>query len=374
VSLQELLDCALIGLSTVLLVLGFIPMVSTIDILSDVFVMSELFFAIAFTVQMLINLAGYGWKQFWRQWWMRFDVFIVLCEWTSFALERVWLSKLDGDTSHYWYIDSGRYARMLRFLRVLKFIHVKAKMLDKENRVKTLNLSSHDEALSTITPHEFVNFRLKHSLAAIKVEARYFYRHYWLFSVLICLMSGVTTVLGLLDFGAWVIVSISLSSLFARMLALKQSEAQLSNSNETILKLQNVHDWWYSLSSSDHLKARNVERLVFLTEDIIGSFVATSLSALKSANDDDEDTEKDDVGDKKMKKSPSAKATVRSPIKEAKDSNNNNNENDNGNNKLFKEVTHRLAGECEYANTEYESTFTMCVSLMYNMSPVHSYA
>ena len=53
-----------------------------------------------------------------------------------------------------------------------------------------------------------------------------------------------------------IIGQVALSSFFNRLLALNQSESQLRNANETILKLENVNDWWFSLSSSDHLKAK----------------------------------------------------------------------------------------------------------------------
>ena len=75
------------------------------------------------------------------------------------------------------------------------------------------------------------------------------------------------------------------------MLALTQSEQRLQSANETLLNLASYRDWWQGLDSAEHLKASNVSRLVDKIEHLIEGYIASSLSALKSALDDEDEDE-----------------------------------------------------------------------------------
>ena len=76
----------------------------------------------------------------------------------------------------------------------------------------------------------------------IKKEIVFLHVHFYVFSMCVCLMTGVVAIFGILDLGAWLIFGISLNTFFRHMLALTQSEQRLQNANETVLHLASFRD------------------------------------------------------------------------------------------------------------------------------------
>jgi hypothetical protein len=286
----EKADFLLIIGSSVCTLLSFIDLgMPALDWLLNNNLGFNLFFAVAFTIQVVLNLLGFGFKQFWRQYWMRFDTVIVVVGWAGYV----------ADLGSY-----ARFARMLRIARIGKLLAKRGSAMGKGQRAKTLNLYYSDDAVTTIDAAEYITFRLEHVMQGIKKEIVFLNRHYFFFSICVCLMVGIITTFGLIDLGAWVIFAISLSSFFRYMLALTQSESRLQSANETMLQMANMRDWWHGLDSAEHLKQTNVVRLVDTVEQLIEGYIASSLSALKSALEDDDDGgahEKNDDGESDKK-------------------------------------------------------------------------
>ena len=146
----------------------------------------NLFFAVAFTIQLLMNGLGFGLRQFWRQYWMRFDTFVVIIGWVGYIV----------DLGHY-----ARAVRMLRLLRVGKLLVKSGGAMAKNQRAKTLNLYHADEAVTMIDAHEYITYRLEHVMQEIKKEIIFLYAHYYFFAMCVCIMTGVVTIFGILDLG-----------------------------------------------------------------------------------------------------------------------------------------------------------------------------
>jgi hypothetical protein len=245
------------------------------------------FYALAFTLQLVLNITGFGPAQFWRQWWMRFDTAIVFITWLDYT------------------IDFGEYARFIRMIRIARLGKLLAKSagaMDKKQRQKTLNLHAKDPALSTIDAGDYISFRLDKALNEMKMDTNFLHTHYTCFAMFTYLLTGVTAILGLTDMGIWAVVAIACSNFCNQLLVLNQSEVRLKSANETVLQLVSTRAWWNALSSSDHIKQQNLTRLVEGTEKLIDSYITSSLSALKTAIDDEEEEEENPKKKKQHKK------------------------------------------------------------------------
>jgi hypothetical protein len=252
------------------------------------------FFSFAFTLQLVLNLLGFGSKQFWRQWWMRFDTLIVFVSWLDFM------------------VDFGEYARFIRMLRIARIGKLLAKSagaMDKKQRQKTLNLHAKDPALSTIDADDYISFRLDKALSDIKKDTNFLHTHYTCFAMFTYILSGVTAILGLTDMGIWAVVAIGSSNFCEQILLLNQSEVRLKSANETVLQLVSTRAWWNALSSGDHIKQQNLTRLVEVTEKLIDSYITSTLSALKTAIDDEEEEEEKSKKKKQRKKKEALRRT-----------------------------------------------------------------
>merc|ERR1711871_545865 len=93
----------------------------------------------------------------------------------------------------------------------------------------------------------------------------------------------------MINLHAWNLLCLATVNALQGFLTLTQSGDKVATGNETVLRLHNLKTWWDSLSSGDKIQQRNVTYLVDATEELVGAWISSSLSALKASADDDDD-------------------------------------------------------------------------------------
>ena len=170
--------------------------------------------------------------------------------------------------------------------------------MGKAQMAKTLGLHAMDTALTTIDADEYVVIRLTHAAAKLKISLAKCYRQNLFLRVTTFILAGCTTFLALPGVGLsiWNVPLFALIDICDRVLSLTQCEVRLEEGNSTVLKLTEISSWWASKGYGGKIKTKNISKLVYLGEEALLSYEATSLQALRVAASTEKDDDQDEEG------------------------------------------------------------------------------
>ncbi len=126
-----------------------------------------------------------------------------------------------------------------------------------------------DDGFRTLTPEEYIRYRLENQLAYFRDKTREHKRRLTLFQVLIILSGGIGTLLAAIGWELWIALTTAFATAFATYLQYRQTESTLIQYNQTATNLENVHNWWMGLSPSEAANPVNASLLVDNTERIL---------------------------------------------------------------------------------------------------------
>jgi len=233
-------------------------------------------FAIAFTLELVAYLVGYGLRQSANNNWVRFDAVVVFISWFSYL------------------VDFGNFSgglRVLRLTRLAKVFLRKAAAMNKAHLAETLGLHPQDTALGAIDADEYATVRLSHAAAVLRKSLTVFYWQHISLRTFSYLLAGLTTVLALpgADLSIWNIPLFSLIDVCNRVLAISQCATRLKEGNTAVLKLTEISSWWSAQGYAGKIKTKNISRLVHVCEEALLHYEASSLQAVRvvaRTNDD----------------------------------------------------------------------------------------
>ncbi len=126
-----------------------------------------------------------------------------------------------------------------------------------------------DDGFSEMSGEQYLEARLEDQLTYYRRKAGVFDRQASRMQWAIVVMGGTGTLLAALTFEIWIPVTVSLSTMFATVLEIRNVESTIERYSRAAMELETVKTWWSSLSAANREDIRNRQILVTKTETIL---------------------------------------------------------------------------------------------------------
>lgn len=128
-----------------------------------------------------------------------------------------------------------------------------------------------DDGFGKLSSQQYLEFRLKDQLAYYSSKTRKLDKELKRYQWGIYIFGGIGTFLAAIGLELWIALTTALAGAFTTFLQFKQTENLLVAYNRAAGDLENVLTWWLSLSPAEKRIEQNFDRLVQLTENVLGS-------------------------------------------------------------------------------------------------------
>ena len=155
-----------------------------------------------------------------------------------------------------------------------------------ENDIEQGTPDVHDDHFCPIQPEAYIVLRVQGMISFYKNRIPAYTRlRNWL-SVIIMVGTSSGAILSFLDFSQYVAIITTITSGIVSYLEFHSTGKKLSRYNATVVALESVLIWWYSITSVDKASTANVEQLVSRAEAILNSERGTWLSTAAKSKDE----------------------------------------------------------------------------------------
>ena len=166
--------------------------------------------------------------------------------------------------------------------------HDKSWVRNKMDHAKVLDLQTNDDILATLDAGRYVEHRLQERLNFYRKDAASNYRMFSSLSWMSYLIGGVSTLLVMFDRDPWAAVTVALQSTLSTLVSTERYEVNMIRSNHSKVALEELRDWWHSLSETQQMYSSKRKQLVEGCERIIDAHIQGWLATF---NDKDEQQE-----------------------------------------------------------------------------------
>eukprot|EP00937_MAST-01D_sp_MAST-1D-sp2_P000248 g248.t1 len=170
-------------------------------------------------------------------------------------------------------------------------------------RCRALNLSRGDEIMDMLDANRYMKHRLGERLAYFRAEASRNAAWLSLLSWSTFLIGGASTLLVMFDHDMWASVTVALQSTLSTLISTEAYEVNMLRANKSKVALEELRDWWHSLSETEQMYGSKRKQLVDSAERVIdkhmqGWLVTIDGSSVQQGRDDDGEEQQASTGRK----------------------------------------------------------------------------
>jgi hypothetical protein len=140
-----------------------------------------------------------------------------------------------------------------------------------------------DDGLSALTPERYIVFRLDDQLNFFHQRTRALERRARSMRWLMYIAGGAGTLLAVAGFELWVALTTTIFTTCVTYLEYEQTETTLRKYNIVATLLENVKNWWISLTPEEKEQQPNKDRLIVTTESALREEGTGWMSLLQDA-------------------------------------------------------------------------------------------
>ena len=140
-----------------------------------------------------------------------------------------------------------------------------------------------DDGLSPLPPERYITFRLDDQLNFFRQRSRKLERRARRLRWLMYIAGGAGTLLAAANFELWVALTTTIFTTCVTYLEYEQIETTLRKYNIVAMLLENIKNWWTSLTPQEKEQQENKDRLVYKTESALREEGTGWMSLLQDA-------------------------------------------------------------------------------------------
>lgn len=128
-----------------------------------------------------------------------------------------------------------------------------------------------DDGVSTLTPEQYIKFRLANQLEYYRKATGRLERTLWRYQWGILLVGAIGTFLAAIGLELWIALTTAVVSAFTVYLEHEQVENTLVKYNQAASNLANIQAWWTALTDEEQHFQTNIDTLVRYTEQTVAA-------------------------------------------------------------------------------------------------------